>query len=239
MTHSHQAVIAVDNRSDCAALLTFEPKSSHKTVTSMLGRSFVPGLSRQKTGPRTAHLPSGLQPCAVHCRSLRPEESMEATGAPRTPWLGLDRHIPPTAARTWRRCRFAGIFHSNGQRHHRSLYVFGDRLRLGRDDWSSSQGRVQDRRVPSGEVPERARRPRAHPRLDDRAGAERRAPRRPARRGLASSLMPRSTASSRRTSSSTARARSCSRTGSIPASWSGRSRSSIGPSTSGARPRPA
>ena len=61
----------------------------------------------------------------------------------------------------------------------------------------------------SRKPPERARGPRADPAVDHRARAERRAARRPARRGLAAAVRRSSTGCSRRTSSSTARARSC------------------------------
>ena len=63
-----------------------------------------------------------------------------------------------------------------------------DALRRPRRRLRADQGRLQDGRLPALAVAERARRPRADPDVDHRARAERRAARRPARRGLAAAV---------------------------------------------------
>ena len=100
------------------------------------------------------------------------------------------------------------------------------------------EGRVQDGRVPPRRAPERARGPRRDPSHDDRARAERRASRRPARLRFDPAVRrARSRARGIRGGGPVA-SRSCSRS-SIPRSSSGPSASSTAPSTSAARPRRA
>ena len=71
----------------------------------------------------------------------------------------------------------------------RALRRLLDALRRPRRRLRADQGRLQDRRLPARAPPERARRPRADPGVDHRAGAERGAAPRPARRGLAAAVL--------------------------------------------------
>ncbi len=99
-----------------------------------------------------------------------------------------------------------------------------DALRRSGRRLRADQGRLQDGRLSPLALAERACGPRADPGVDHRARPDRRAARRPARRGLAAAVPPSSTASSRRTSSSTARATSWRRTASIRTWSNGRCR---------------
>ncbi len=99
-----------------------------------------------------------------------------------------------------------------------------DAVRRPRRRLRADQGRLQDGRLPALAPLERARRARADPAVDHRPRTERRATRRPARRGLAAALSRSSTGCSRPTSSSTAHARSSPRTASTATSSSARSR---------------
>ena len=102
----------------------------------------------------------------------------------------------------------------------------------------AAEGRVQDGRVPARPAPERAGRPRARAGVDHRARTVGRAARRSARRGLAAALCrPRPGAGGVRGARPLAR-RAARATASTRTWSSGRWRSSTGPSTSGARPRP-
>ena len=112
------------------------------------------------------------------------------------------------ACSSWRsRTSSAGCSLATGNKSELSVGL-RDALRRHGRRLRTPQGRVQDRRVPAGAPPERARRPRADPRVGHRARAERGAAAGPARRGLAAAVRRARPRCSRPTSSSTRPARS-------------------------------